>query len=454
MTMLKRKAYQKLLSWKEEQNGKSALLINGARRVGKSYLAEEFGKREYRSYIIINFAEQNEYNELFSKETSDLDLFFNKLSVTANVKLYRRESLIILDEVQMFPLARQRLKKLVADGRYDYIETGSLLSIKTNVKGIVIPSEEFSINLYPLDFEEFLWSLDDDISIPFITDCFEKKMPVGDAIHQKMTNHLREYMLVGGMPQAVLEYIDTKDFARVDGVKRRILNLYRNDIGKFATGYEKKVTAAFDQIPSQLSKKEKRFKLSSLGVNARMRTYESAFMWLEDGMITNQCYNATDPSFGLNMSLDESTMKCYMGDTGLLVTHALFDSGYANNNLYREILLDRLNVNEGMLMENYVAQMLRANDHRLFFYSRPRNEERRYSIEIDFLIKMGGRIHPVEVKSSGSTHHASLDRFREKFAKRIGMPIVICPKDLKMENGVLFIPLYMAILLKQDVNLE
>jgi len=454
---LERKAYGKLVEWKEASKGSTALLINGARRVGKSHLAEEFGKREYESCIVLDFAQDGKgIRSMFEDDMDDMDLFFSKLSALKMTKLHERRSLIILDEVQCFPLARQKIKTLVADGRYDYIETGSLLSIKANVKDILIPSEEVRFTLNPLDFEEFLWAMGDRISAEYLETCFRDRRPVGDRIHKNMMNRFREYMLVGGMPGAVSKYAETKDFAAADLIKRSILDLYREDITKFAAGYERRVTALFDRIPSQLSKKEKKFILSSLGKSARSRTHEDAFMWLADGMIINQCFNTTDPSAGLSMNLDQTTQKCYMADTGLLVTHALFDKDYAENTLYRSILLDKMNINEGMLTENIVAQALRANRHKLFFYSRSKtlkeDPETRESIpesaiEIDFLIMRGGKICPVEVKSSGYKSNSSLDRFLKKFGKRIGQPYMVYTKDLKVEDGRVFIPIYMSMFL-------
>ena len=452
MAELKRKAYDRLKEWKTTSNGSTALLINGARRVGKSHLAEKFGMEEYTSYILIDFAQEgNNVRSLFENDMDDLDLLFNKLSALKSTNLVERDSLIILDEVQCFPLARQRIKKLVADGRYDYIETGSLLSIKMNVKDILIPSEEIQFVLNPLDFEEFLWALGDNTSVPYAKDCFNKRVPLGEAIHKKIMNRFREYILVGGMPGPVSKYVETKDFASTDIIKRSILDLYRNDISKFASGYESKVTSIFDEIPSQLSKKEKKFLLSSIKKNARMRSYEDAFMWLADGMIINQCFNATDPSIGLRMHLDSTKQKCYMADTGLLVTHSLFDRDYSDNILYKSILLDKVDVNEGMLTENVVSQMLRANRHKLFFYSRPSKTEDDGTVEkpleVDFLIQSEGKICPVEVKSSGYMTHSSLNRFIGKFGKRIGQAYVVCTSDVKEKDGILYIPMYMAMFL-------
>jgi len=454
---LERKAYAKLVEWKETGKGSTALLINGARRVGKSHLAEEFGKREYESYVVIDFAQEGkDLRSMFEDDMEDLDLFFSKLSALKAVKLHKRRSLIIFDEVQCFPLARQRIKTLVADGRFDYVETGSLLSIKANVKDILIPSEEVRFTLNPLDFEEFLWAMGDTTSAEYLEACFRNRRAVGDRIHKNMMNRFREYLLVGGMPGVVSKYAETKDFAAADLIKRSILDLYRDDITKFAAGYETRVVSLFDRIPSQLSKKEKKLTLSSLGKNARSRTHEDAFMWLADGMIINQCFNATDPSVGLSMNLDQTSQKCYMADTGLLVTHALFDKDYAENTLYRSILLDKLSINEGMLMENAVAQALRANRHKLFFYSQSKTSKEdpetremivENAIEIDFLITREGKVCPVEVKSSGYNNHSSLDKFLGRFGKRIGPPYVVYTKDLKVDDGVTFIPIYMSMFL-------
>ncbi|MDR0524076.1 MAG: AAA family ATPase [Candidatus Methanoplasma sp.] len=445
---LKRKAYDRIVEWKERSKGRTALLIDGARRVGKSYLAEEIGRNEYRSFVKIDFARASPaVREMFDSDSSDLDMLFSKLSVLSGATLYRRESLIIFDEVQRFPRAREMIKFLVEDGRYDYIETGSLLSIKRNVRDILIPSEEEHMLLHPLDFEEFLWALGDDATAPLIRRCFERMEPLGEAVHKKAMNLFRQYVLVGGMPQAVSEYSESRDFASADRVKRMILELYRQDMSKFAEGYEAKVSAVFDQLPAQLSKREKRFNIASLSKSARTRTHEGAFMWLADGMMINQCFNAVDPTAGLSMHLDHASRKCYMADTGLLVTHALSDDDFSDNALYKSVLLDELNISEGMLMENAVAQMLRANGHRLFFYSRSDSADRSNDIEIDFLVRRGGEICPVEVKSGASTRHASLDKFVAKFGKRIGRPYVLCAKDLASGGGVARIPIYMAICL-------
>ena len=445
---LKRKAYNELLRWKKESKGSTALLIKGARRVGKSYICELFGRAEYKSVITIDFSNAPvEIKDYFHNETHNLDVFFNKLAAFYRTRLFKRESLFVFDEVQRFPRARELVKHLVADGRYDYIETGSLISIKQNVKDIVIPSEEDSIEMHPMDFEEFLWALEDETTVPLLKQCFSTMKPLGQGLHRKVMNDFRQYMLVGGMPQAVLAYIKDKDFAASDRAKRRILSLYREDITKYANGYESKVTAIFDSLPSQLSKKEKKYKLSSLGKNVRLREYEDAFMWLSDGMISNPCFNSTNPGVGLSLSLDHSTHKLYMSDTGLLVTHAFSDSNYSGNELYRAVLLDKLYINEGMLMENIVAQTLRTNGHRLFFYSRSDTSNRKNMMEIDFLIKRDGKITPVEVKSSAYRSHSSLDKFRGKFNRKLGDAYILYSKDVMIKDDIIHLPIYMAMFL-------
>jgi predicted AAA+ superfamily ATPase len=446
--ILTRKIYQEMLKWKKASNGASALLIKGARRVGKSFISKHFGKNEYKSMILIDFTNiPNEIIDVFENESTNLDLFFNKLSTYYRTSLYERESLFIFDEVQQFPRARQLIKYLVADGRYDYIETGSLITLKQNVENIVIPSEEDSIDMFPLDFEEFLWALGDEVTIPFLRESFEQKRPLGQALHRKILNDFRQYMLVGGMPQAVMEYAVSKDFAAVDLIKQRILGLYRDDISKFAGRHKSRVTAIFDSIPGQLARKEKKYRLSSLDKDARMRRYEDAFMWLDDAMVVNPCFNATDPNVGLALSSDVSTQKIYMADTGLLVSHTFKDKKYIDNELYRAILFDKLNINEGMLMENIVAQMLRCSGHNLYLYSRVDNKNRENMIEIDFLITDGRKISPVEVKSSVYQKHSSLDKFRRKFSAKLGESYVLYQKDLCIKDGVIHLPLYMAMFL-------
>ncbi len=442
---IKRKIYQKMLEWKKQDAGNSALFIEGARRVGKSYIVERFAEREYKSYILIDFAKASKnVRNLFEEVSDDYDYLFSVLSSYYKVKLYNRESVIIFDEVQLCPAARQMIKYLVIDGRYDYIETGSLISLKRNIKNIVIPSEEERIKMFPLDFEEFLWAMGDEITYPTIKEHFEKKTPLGQTLHGSIMKIFREYMLVGGMPQAVEKYIETKDFESVDRVKKRILALYKDDVAKFAKGYESKVYAIFEDIPGQLSKKEKKYKLASLGKKARYREYEDAFVWLDEAMIVNPCFNSTDPNVGLKLSEEFTTQKIYMGDTGLLVTLTFQDDSYMDNELYRDLLLDRINVNEGMLMENIVSQMIRASGHSLFFYSRSDKNNRINNMEIDFLVKQGRKICPVEVKSAAYKKHSSLNKFMDKFESKLGEKYVLYPKDVMMKEGVTHLPLYMA----------
>ena len=446
--MLKRKIYNQLLAWKQNSNGKTALLIDGARRVGKSYIADLFARQEYKSHIIIDFGNApKDILDLFLNESSDLDLFFAKLGAYYSTTLYKRESLIIFDEVQQFPRARQLVKYLVADGRYDYMETGSLIRLKKNTQNIIIPSEEEHMELFPLDFEEFLWSMGDEATVPLIRKCFEAKKPLGQALHRKIMNDFRQYMLVGGMPQSVLAYIDGKNFAASDEAKRRILRLYRDDVSKFAPGYEEKVYAVFDGIPGQLSKKEKKYKLSSISKNARFRAYEDSFIWLNEAMVVNACFNATDPNVGLALSADNTTQKCYMADTGLLVTQTFMDRSFTDNELYRAILFDKLDINEGMIMENIIAQMLRRNGHKLYFYSRSDSEHRENHMEIDFLITEGKKIAPIEVKSGNYRSHVSLDKFRKKYPRNIGTSYILYPKDVMEKDGIWHLPLYMTMFL-------
>ena len=447
--ILKRKLYDELLEWKRKSNGETALMIDGARRVGKSFLCEQFAKNEYKSYIIIDFGNvSKEIIEVFENDSSNLDLFFAKISAFYSIKLYRRESVIIFDEVQQYPPARQLIKYLVADGRYDYIETGSLIRLKKNVSNIIIPSEEEKFEMFPLDFEEFLWALnDDEVTVPLMRQCFEERKPMGAALHRKVMNDFRQYLLVGGMPQAVLAYLKEKSFEDADVAKRRILKLYRDDVARFADGYEEKVFAIFDEIPGQLSKKEKKYTLAALSENARFRMYESSFIWLNEAMITNTCYNATDPNIGLALSADHATQKCYMADTGLLITHTFMDVPYVENDLYKAILFDKLDINEGMIMENVVAQMLRRNGHKLYFYSRYDKENRENHMEIDFLITKKKKITPIEVKSGNYRQHVSLDKFNKKFGNRTGESYILYTKDVDVKDEIIHLPLYMGMFL-------
>lgn len=450
---MKRKIYNTLLTWKSESQGETAILIDGARRVGKSYIVREFAQREYRSCILIDFNKANaEIKKLFEDYLDNLDIFFMHLSAYTSTPLHERQSVIVFDEVQQYPKARAAIKYLVEDGRYDYIETGSLVSIKKNVENIVIPSEEEHAKMYPMDFEEFLWAMEDEMLMPFVRTCFEKRQEMGQLMHRKAMDYFRQYMIVGGMPQAVEKYVKTKDFSKVDKVKRQILNLYRNDISKFAKGYDTKVKAIFEEIPSQLQKHEKKFRLSALKEGARSRDYETAFFWLDDAMIINTCYNTTEPSVGLNLNKESSTMKCYMADTGLLVSHAFDENDIVSEELYRKIMLDKLEMNNGMIVENVVAQMLRAAGHKLYFYSNPSMTDKESRMEIDFLIaktKVTSRhnISPIEVKSSARYTLTSLRKCQAKYASFLSTPYVLHAGDLKVDEGIVFLPLYMCPLL-------
>ena len=449
---MKRKIYDSMQKWKEE-NGRTALLIDGARRVGKSYIAQEFAKKEYKSYILIDFNRAPaEITDLFVHYLNDLNMFFLYLSNFYGVKLYERESLIIFDEVQLFPKARAAIKYLVEDGRYDYVETGSLMTIKKNVADIVIPSEERHMKMYPLDFEEFLWALDNDTLMDFIRLCFEEKKPMGQVLPRKTMDYFRQYLIVGGMPQAVKTYRDSHDFDQVDRVKRDILELYRADIIKHAEGYQMKVAQIFDDIPAQLQKHDTKFKFSSLKKEARFREYEDALFWLSDAMITNICYNSTAPNIGLKLNMDRMTLKCYMADTGLLISHAFDENGLVSEEIYKKLLFDKLEVNKGMIMENIVAQMLTASGHKLYFYSNPSRDDASLRMEIDFLTaksKISNRhnISPIEVKSSKNYTLTSLRKFKEKYKEQLHIPYVLHPNDLKEEDGILFLPLYMTPLI-------
>ena len=450
---MKRKIYNKLLNWKKESNGEYALLIDGARRVGKSYIVRQFAEKEYSSYVILDFnLVSKSIKDLFENDLDNLDRFFMYLSNYTGKTLYTRDTLIVFDEVQQYPKARAAIKYLVKDGRYDYIETGSLISIKKNVEGIVIPSEEEHIKMFPMDFEEFLWAMGEEMLMPFIKDCFKSKKPMGQLMHRRAMDYFRLYMIVGGMPQAVEKYVETRDFSKVDKLKRRILDLYRSDISKFAKGYDTKVKSIFEEIPSQLQKHEKKFRLSALKEGARARDYETAFFWLDDAMIINSCYNTTEPNVGLNLNKDTNTMKCYMADTGLLISHAFDTNEIVCEDLYRKILLDKLEMNSGMIIENIVAQMLRTAGHKLFFYSNSSMTDRDSRMEIDFLIGKGKitarhNISPIEVKSSARYTLTSLKKCIAKYGSYLSTAYVIHPADLKEEDNIIYLPLYMCPLL-------
>ena len=451
--IFKRKIYSKLLEWKEKTKGEKALLIEGARRIGKSTIVEEFGKTEYKSYIIIDFNDvSNIVLDAFNKYLNDLDTFFMLLSTEYNTPLYPKESLIIFDEVQKFPKARQSIKKLVKDGRYDYIETGSLISIQENVKDITIPSEERTIKMYPLDFEEFCWALGENMLVDYIKSCFENLKPLEDNFHHKAMLLFKQYMLVGGMPKSLSAYLENnRSFTSSDLEKRDILSLYRNDIRKADSKYRSRVLSIFEQIPSFLSLHEKRVRLSNIETNANYPLYQDTFFWLGNSMIANECFNCNDPNIGLSLNEDRTFIKCYMGDTGLLVSHAFTESEIAEGELYKQILHDNLSINQGMLFENAIAQCLVANGYKLYFYTRYNKEKHRNDIEIDFLISNGSltkpKIYPIEVKSSKRYKTESLDRFISLYKKRIGTAYIIHTKNLSVKDNIICIPSYMTMCL-------
>lgn len=449
---MKRKIYNRLLEWKERQNGATAVLIEGARRIGKSYVVAEFARNEYDSYLLIDFNKADKVVwTWFDTLLEDLDTLLMNLQIHYGKRLTPGKSVIVFDEVQLCPRARAAIKYLVADGRFHYIETGSLVSIKKNVRDIVIPSEEESIPMYPMDFEEFLWAVGNEMLMPYIGQCFEKRKPMG-AFHRKAMELFRTYMIVGGMPQAVQAFVEHKDFDKVDSIKRGILQVYTNDISKYAAGLEHKVKSIFEQIPAQLQKHEKKFRLSALETGATYRDYDDSFFWLADAGIVNICYNCTAPNVGLRLNMERNTLKCYMGDTGLLVSHAFDENGKVPIELYQKMLLNKLEVNEGMLVENIVAQMLAANGRKLYFYSNSSRDDASDRMEIDFLVaksKLTSRhnITPIEVKSSQRYTLSSLRKCVEKFGEYLATPVVLHGADLKEENGMLFLPLYMTPLL-------
>ncbi len=428
------------------------MLIEGARRIGKSYIVEEFARNEYDSYLLIDFNKADKVVwTWFDTLLEDLDTLLMNLQIHYGTRLTPGKSVVVFDEVQLCPRARAAIKYLVADGRFHYIETGSLVSIKKNVRDIVIPSEEESMPMFPMDFEEFLWAIGNDLLMPYIRQCFEKRQPMG-AHHRKAMEYFRTYMIVGGMPQAVQAFVDSKDFDKVDQVKRGILRVYANDISKYAAGLEHKVKSIFEQIPAQLQKHEKKFRLAALETGATYRDYDDAFFWLADAGIVNICYNCTAPNVGLRLNMERNTLKCYMGDTGLLISHAFDEKGKVPIELYQKLLLNKLEVNEGMLVENIVAQMLATNGHKLYFYSNSSRDDANDRMEIDFLTaksKLTTRhnITPVEVKSSQRYTLTSLRKCMEKFGEYLTTPVVLHGADLKEENGMLFLPLYMAPLI-------
>lgn len=450
--IMKRKIYDKLLQWKQEKQGTTALLIEGARRIGKSWIAEEFARKEYESYILIDFSKAPQrVKGWFDEYLEDIDTLLQNIQLHYKKRLTPRKSLIVFDEVQKCPRAREAIKALVQDHRFDYLETGSLISIKKNVENIVIPSEEDGIDMFPMDFEEFLWAMGNEVMMPYVKEHFEKRKPMGE-FHREAMHYFRQYLIVGGMPQAVAEYAASRDFKKVDAIKRQILRLYKNDIQKYAGGARARVSAIYDAIPGQLQKKEKKFVLTALKDEARMREYDSAFFWLDDAKIVNLCYNTTAPNIGLQLNEDRTILKCYFCDTGLLISLAFSARGIVTNEIYQKLLFDKLEIDEGMLVENIVAQMLKIAGNDLFFYSNSDREDSESRMQIDFLIQKEivtsrHNISPIEVKSSTNYTLKSINKCIKKFGEYLSTPYVLHTKDIELKDGLVFLPLYMTPLL-------
>lgn len=447
--IFKRKVYDKLKQWKSISCGKSAVLIEGARRIGKSTIVEEFAKNEYDDYMILDFAKEGrDIRNNFAENMDNLDVFFRNLFLLKGRSLKGARCVIIFDEVQLFPLARQAIKYLVADGRYDYMETGSLISIRKNVRDILIPSEEYRVRMFPMDFEEYLWAVGDDITADVIRDAFTTRKPLGDAIHRKIMNVFRTYMAIGGMPQAVEAYVLGMTYEQIDFIKRNILDLYEKDLKKYDDENNEKAYVIFKTIPEQLENKNSHFRFSLIEKNARYRSYVEAVSFLSESMIGNECINVTQPEISLESYADRSNFKLYLGDTGLLVTQMMRNSDETGTDLYKSLIFDRLGINQGMIMENMVAQMLRALGHELYFHEymyQPRDSVSEKKYEIDFITVKKRKICPIEVKSSGYTSHKSFDYLIEKYQLKMEDRYIIYTKDLKFENGIMYIPLYMTM---------
>ncbi len=438
--IFKRKLYDKLLHWKQEKNGKTALLVEGARRVGKSTIVEEFAKHEYKSYILIDFNKVGKKIKDLFEDLDDLDYLFLTLQANYGVNLEPRKSVIIFDEVQKCPLARQAIKYLVADGRYDYIETGSLISIKRNTKDITIPSEEDRITMFPMDYEEFRWALGDTASVPLLRMFYEKRLPLGAAFRTKM-REFRLYMLIGGMPQAVNEYLDTKNLQNVDELKRSIIKLYEDDFLKIDdTG---RLSKMFMSIPGQLSRSSTRFvPFNAIGTVEEDKLLE-LIKAMEDSKTVNIVYHCDNPSVGMSLTKDNSRYKIFISDTGLFITMAFWDKDYTENILYEKLLSDKLDVNLGYVYENAVAQLLATAGNNLFYYTFPKDNKHNY--EIDFILSRGGKVWPIEVKSSSHKSHTSLDEFCRKFSERVGERFLLYTKDLSHDGQTLLLPIQMAM---------
>lgn len=439
--MFQRKIYSKMLEWKEQSGGKTALLIEGARRIGKSTVVEGFAQKEYQSYILIDFSRASQETRQLFEDVSDLNYLFLQLQLQFKTDLHTRNSVIIFDEVQLCPKARQAIKALVEDGRYDFIETGSLISIKKNVQDILIPSEERKINMYPMDYEEFLWALGDDTTFSLLKKCFETNQPLGDALNRRQLRQFRLYMLVGGMPQAVAAYIETNSFRKVDEVKRDIISLYENDFAKIdPTG---RLAMLYDAIPAQLNKNASRYQSSAVLNGERPDKILELIAELKDSRTALVSYHANDPNAGLSNTKDLSKFKLFLSDTGLFVTLMFKDKDFVENEIYEKLLSDKLSVNLGYLYENIVAQCLTASGNELFYHT-IMNERSKHNYEIDFLLTIKNKVIPLEVKSSGYKTHKSLDVFTGKYSDRIARRYIVYTKDLCKEQDIFCVPVYMA----------
>lgn len=439
--MYKRKIYDQLLHWKNTSNGKTAVLIEGPRRVGKSTVVEEFAKNEYESYIIVDFYRASSATKQLFDDLSDLNYIFLQLQLTYQTSLQDRKSCIVFDEVQLCPKARQAIKALVKDGRYDYIETGSLISIHKNVKDILIPSEERKLHMYPMDYEEFRWALEDTISVTMLKQFYDAKRPLGQAANRKMLRDFRLYMLVGGMPQSVETYIETNDLRKVDEIKRDILTLYEDDFRKIdPTG---KISALFDAIPAQLMGNAARYQVSSVLSGSRVGDILEQIAELKDSGTVLVAYHANDPGAGMAQNKDLERFKLFTADIGLFVTLAFKDRSFTENDIYSRLLNDTLQANLGYLYENVIAQTLATNGHELYYHTFL-NAKTRHNYEIDFLITEKNKICPIEVKSSGYKSHASIDAFSQKFSSKIIRKIMLYTKDYMRDGDMECIPVYMA----------
>ena len=441
--IFKRKIYSKMLQWKQERDGKTALLIKGARRVGKSTIAEEFARREYKSYILVDFADAPAALWEAVSNISDRNYFFTQLQFIYGVKLYERESVIIFDEIQKSPETRQAIKYLVKDHRYDFIETGSLLSIKKNTMGIVIPSEETRITMYPMDYEEFRWAMGDTATVPLLGEALRNRQPLGDAVTRKLMRDFRLYMLVGGMPQAVDTYLDSNNLTDVDTKKREIIDIYLDDFLKIDPSG--KASRLFTAIPSELTKNTSRYQVTSvLGRSEDKETMDELLKEMEDSLTVNFAHHADDPNVGLPMATDYSQYKMFVGDTGLFITLAFWDKDFTENIIYQKLLSDKLPANLGYVYENIVAQMLTASGNKLFYHTWP-SETSNHNYEVDFILSRGSKIWPIEVKSSGYKTHKSLDEFCRKFSDRVSERYLIYTKDLHRDEQTLLIPACMTM---------